>query len=506
MANSELVALGKSYFRIRNYDKAMEYLGKAVMQGKTAAVSDFYQLGNYFLEQKEYTKAEKCFQILADRGHGESCLMLGTMCEQGLGRKKDVEAAFGYYGASFQQGCTMAAYRAGCLMMSDALQFEEVRDIAVTWFQEAIAGGIYKAYLQMGNLYSEHTVFKYSGTTRNDRVALSWYLRGAMKGDAECLEQAALFFLMGYGTKKDTARGVQMLIQAAHRGASFSAMQLGQMYENGMDVRKNCQKAMQWYLKASELGNQHGAYEAGRLSCDLGRNLLLTSPKNKEKILSYFQKAVEYGYFIAYLELADLAMREGKIEEYRSYLRQGTEKGEASCRHALIDWYKQQIGPLLNQLQLLAPEVDKDPSHRNKKLWKQYVSVLENMETVLRNGVADTNDENMWRLLTIWYLQHGADFGKKEKDFLWAANHLMEINESEELLVLLWFYYSGNSKDWQGAIYKENPRKAAFYARKLAKLEVDGFCEILASYYREGYGVKQNLKKAEALERKAKKS
>lgn len=99
-----LVRLGKDYLHIRNYDKAMEYLGHAVMLGKTNAVRDLYALGKHFLAEKNYKKAEEAFQMLADRGHGESCLILGEMCEKGLGRQRDYQAAFGFYSESFQQG------------------------------------------------------------------------------------------------------------------------------------------------------------------------------------------------------------------------------------------------------------------------------------------------------------------------------------------------------------------------------------------------------------------
>ena len=47
-----LVRLGKDYLHIRNYDKAMEYLGHAVMLGKTNAAQDLYALGEHFLSEK----------------------------------------------------------------------------------------------------------------------------------------------------------------------------------------------------------------------------------------------------------------------------------------------------------------------------------------------------------------------------------------------------------------------------------------------------------------------
>lgn len=174
-----LVRLGKDYLHIRNYDKAMEYLGHAVMLGKTNAAQDLYALGEHFLAEKNYKKAEEAFQMLADRGHGESCLILGEMCEKGLGRQRDYQAAFGFYSESFQQGVDRGAYRAGMLMREDALRVAEVRDIALTWLEEAIKAGIYEAYAVVGDLYSEH--FTAGSTPRDDQEAFSWYMKGAMR-------------------------------------------------------------------------------------------------------------------------------------------------------------------------------------------------------------------------------------------------------------------------------------------------------------------------------------
>lgn len=65
MKSTEDLRLGKQYLKIRSYDKALEHLTKAVIQGDRAAVSLLYKLGVHFFDEKEYRKAEQAFQLLA---------------------------------------------------------------------------------------------------------------------------------------------------------------------------------------------------------------------------------------------------------------------------------------------------------------------------------------------------------------------------------------------------------------------------------------------------------
>ena len=128
MKSTEDLRLGKQYLKIRSYDKALEHLTKAVIQGDRAAVSLLYKLGVHFFDEKEYKKAEQAFQLLAGRGHAESCIYLGKISEYGDTGRKDIQAAFGYYAEAYRLGLPRGAYKAGKLMMPDALRSEEVRD------------------------------------------------------------------------------------------------------------------------------------------------------------------------------------------------------------------------------------------------------------------------------------------------------------------------------------------------------------------------------------------
>lgn len=496
MEKEELLQLGESYFKIRNYDTAMEYLVKAVMQGKSQAAKLLYEVGQHFLQEKEYKKAEKCFQTLADRGHGDSCLELGKMCENGLGRRKDAEAAFGYYGEGFRLGNYQAAYRAGLLMMSDALQFEEVRDIAISWFQEAINGGIYEAYACIGDLYSEHSGFS-EETRRDDKIALSWYLRGAMQGDGRSLEEAALFFLRGDGVAKDTKRAVTMLEQAFEAGRLSAGRQLGLLYENGRVIRKNYQKALAWYDRGIEKGDKDSQVLKRDLCYQLGLNLSAKTTGVSEKAVTYFKEAAALGEPMAYRELADLALEAGDDDQYKAYLKEGAQAGDDRCLDEIAEWYKKPIIVNLGIMKFLLADRNKAAFRKNSGKWKNYEETFKNLESLLMQTGSQLRDLNSWNALALLYLQAGADFGRTERDFIKAIRQALDIIETNKTLYILWIYYSGKTASlWKGGISTENPRKAAMVARKLALRNEDGFCAILSEYYAKGYGLKQNMKKA----------
>lgn len=142
-------------------------------------MSLLYKLGVHFFDEKEYKKAEQAFQLLAGRGHAESCIYLGKISEYGYTGRKDIQAAFGYYAEAYRLGLPRGAYKAGKLMMPDALRSEEVRDIAVNWFMAAAEGNLYQSYAKLGQLYSVGAYDRFAVTSlRDDKKALSYYLQG----------------------------------------------------------------------------------------------------------------------------------------------------------------------------------------------------------------------------------------------------------------------------------------------------------------------------------------
>ena len=61
MKSTEDLRLGKQYLKIRSYDKALEHLTKAVIQGDRAAGSLLYKLGDhiYYLMKKSIKRRSR---------------------------------------------------------------------------------------------------------------------------------------------------------------------------------------------------------------------------------------------------------------------------------------------------------------------------------------------------------------------------------------------------------------------------------------------------------------
>jgi TPR repeat protein len=59
----------------------------------------------------------------------------------------------------------------------------------------------------------------------------------------------------GEGVKKDLAKAVEWLRQAAEQGYAPAQNALGFCYEFGDGVEKDLKKAIEWYTKAAEQGD-----------------------------------------------------------------------------------------------------------------------------------------------------------------------------------------------------------------------------------------------------------
>lgn len=63
-----------------------------------------YNAGVDYFNAGRYTEAIKCFLELAERKHPTACLMLGRICEEGLGVKVDLDAAKLWYSYAAEGG------------------------------------------------------------------------------------------------------------------------------------------------------------------------------------------------------------------------------------------------------------------------------------------------------------------------------------------------------------------------------------------------------------------
>lgn len=249
-------------------------------------------------------------------------------------------------------------------MREDALRVTEVRDIALTWLEEAIKAGIYEAYAAVGDLYSEH--FTAGSTPRDDQEAFSWYMKGAMRGDALCLFRVAVCFAEGYGTKPDIPRALRLYRQAADAGSALACRQLGEMYAAGIHVHREIRRALTWFLRAYELGDQEEK-RAAAIGMLRVVQAYIDTPRYKEVeelLHSFLEKLYAAGDTSCLFALADIERRRGRMDLYLKDLEIGMQAGHDSCRERLVQYYMNEV---VTELRVLEPIFDELAERRGER-------------------------------------------------------------------------------------------------------------------------------------------
>lgn len=497
LSKEELLYLGEQYLKIRNYKKAMSCLSQAALLGNNKACTRLFTLAEKFYKEEEYGDAHRAFTILSGMGHGKSTLYLGKMNEYGLGRRVNIQEAFENYAAAFQQGVPMGAYRAGKLMTRDALRYPDIRDIAVSWYEEAIQQGINEGYAEIGKLYLDRGREERPGNPpKNDKTALSWFLKGALRGDRLSRELAGDCFIHGKGTAVNLQQGLALYRQAFHDGSISVCFKLGDLYFQGKRVHKNIDLSIAWYLKAFERGDERGKYEAGRVSYLAGISSLgKQAAENQEKALHYLKQAISFGYFEAYVELAAIAKKEGNEKEYVTCLKQGMKAGSEECRKKWIGYSKNKAAGYMGSVQEF-----NDPTVKKNLSKEELRDLKEGVEWYRK--AANAGDVDSWAILARYYLFYGNLLGIKDKDFIRAAKngYLAEVGNTR---AFLWLYYAGERPVLGEALHEENPKQAFLLARQLASEGNKSFYPILSLYYETGYGTKRSMRMAKFWKERA---
>jgi TPR repeat protein len=95
------------------------------------------------------------------------------------------------------------------------------------------------------------------GVTANTKEAAKWYAIAAERGDITGTYYLGRLFETGNGVPQDYNKAFVLYQKAAQRGDIIAApamAALGHMYENGLGVEKNSQKAQEWFTKATATG------------------------------------------------------------------------------------------------------------------------------------------------------------------------------------------------------------------------------------------------------------
>ncbi len=86
----------------------------------------------------------------------------------------------------------------------------------------------------------------------------------ADKGDPEAKHYLANLYYQGHGVKKDSAKALALLKEAASDDYILSIATLGSMYLKGDMVNRDYQQAFNYFLRAAKLGHLHSIYKVSQ--------------------------------------------------------------------------------------------------------------------------------------------------------------------------------------------------------------------------------------------------
>ena len=124
---------------------------------------------------------------------------------------------------------------------------------AAQWYQRSAASGFAMAQFRLGTLYERGL-----GVKRDAARAQVWYERAAAQGNVKAMHNLAVL-AASRNPKGDYETAARWFTAAAEHGLADSQYNLAVLYENGMGVTKDMQKAYKWLLLAAKQGDKDAA-------------------------------------------------------------------------------------------------------------------------------------------------------------------------------------------------------------------------------------------------------
>lgn len=279
---------GKAYYKKHDYQAAYTRLEKAAKSGNAEAQ---YLVG-YMNAAGEGTqqnpkKAAQWYQKSAEQGYTDAQLNLGVMYREGKGIKKDpVKAAKWYQAAADKNDADAQFNLARMYQTGEGVSKDEKK--AFDLFNKSAEQGNARAMYGVGHAYITG-----KGATRDEKTGMGWYRKAAEKGDLQAMGNVCTYefhmknwddafnwcnkadaagsdnknisyslgtiYLRGLGKQEiDNAKAFTYLSKSSAIGNPYADFQLGQMYEYGLHVREDRNKAIEYYRKA-DAGGVKGA-------------------------------------------------------------------------------------------------------------------------------------------------------------------------------------------------------------------------------------------------------
>ena len=269
----------------KNYKKAFDYYKLAADQGYVYAqnnIGNSYDYGEGV--EKNYKKAFYYYKLAADQGNARALAYIGDMYENDEGFKKNSKLYFEYHEKAGEKGNLISFNLIGWKFNNGIdvpRNFKKAHDYYIKAGEESYALD------NLGTLYS-----KGEGVKPDFKKAVEYY-RKSIKADINNpypLYNLGLMYFKEHGIERNIKKAIELFSLSSEKGYQKATLELSDIYELGIGVKKNPLMAANLLKQAKEF-----------LDEDEGYNLKAIKKYKISSIEKRIQKDVKTGKFIAVL-------------------------------------------------------------------------------------------------------------------------------------------------------------------------------------------------------------
>ncbi len=368
--------------------------------------------------------------------------------------------------------------------------------VAIEHFSQAAVLGHADAHYFLGRFYGLG-----DGISLNFAKAKEHYEKGVSLGSYKCGYALGLLYHTGTGVEKDetTAKdyfkqNYEVLLSEAESKDPVSMHILGTYFYYGFYVQRYIFKAIEWFLKASELGYSDSQYMLGMIYETIGHD-----KKDKDNASHYYELAAKQDHPYAQYALGINAIEEERWRDAVFYLEKAANQQYSLAAYSLAYYYheKEPKFPLkaFEWFMVAAKQNHTESEYYVGLYYQNGKGVPQNIEQAIfwLEKAALKKDKNaLYHLAMILIKQENKDF-KTIAKLLEQAAALDHPHAQYNLAVM---YQKGDGVE-------QNMQKSFFWYEKAANANLAIAQYNLGMIYFEGSTVEKDETKAKELWQKA---
>jgi TPR repeat protein len=233
-------------------------------------------------------KARLWFEKSAKAGYAPAITEVALKYYYNVNSKKSQKKAFDLLLHAAQKDYPKAQYFLA-QMYFDGIGTKSNFDLALNYAEKAAENQFVDAYVMVGDLNATDKIQNYN-------TAFEWYSKADKFQNKEAKLKLGELYEQGLGVKKDEAKAYELYVEATKLGNTVAFIKIASCFEKGIGVEKNSNEALNWYKYAARRGDVYAHYMLGEYYSNEER-------KDFQQAFNWYQKAAEKGLPIAQYKL-----------------------------------------------------------------------------------------------------------------------------------------------------------------------------------------------------------